>query len=403
MNFDFTTMPDRRGMDSIAADMNPNDFWTIPKGETKPGFDKVPMWIADMNFPTVPSVTRALERRISHPIYGYYVPSDDFYEAIIEWQRKTHGVEGLVKEHIGYENGVLGGVTSALRVLCEDGGKVLVHSPTYTGFTTQLTRNGYQAILSPLKKDVRGVWRMDFEDMERKIKEHHIRAALFCSPHNPSGRVWERWELERAMEIFERNDMYVISDEIWSDLTLFGHRHIPLQTVSDYARQRTVAFYSPSKTFNLAGLVGSYHIIYDTELRRRIRKYEALSHYNEMNVLFMHALIGAYCTEGRRWLAELKAVLEANIIYACGFIESRFPGVEVYRPEGTYILLIDCAEWCRKHRKTIEQVLEDGVGVGVIWREGGAFHVPDGIRLNLALPHDKLIEVFDRLEKHVFI
>ncbi len=403
MKFDFTTMPDRRGMDSIAVDMNPNDFWTLPKGETKPEFDKIPMWIADMNFPTAPSVTRALERRIQHPIYGYYVPSDDFYNTIIKWQHEVHGITDLTRECIGYENGVLGGLTSALHVLCEEGGTVLTHSPTYTGFTTQLTRNEYNTILSPLKKDAQGVWRMDYEDMENKIKEYHIRVVLFCSPHNPSGRVWERWELERAMEIFERNNMYIIADEIWSDLTLFGHKHISLQSISNYARKRTVAFYSPSKTFNLAGLVGSYHVIYDAELRQRIRHYEALSHYNEMNVLFMHALIGAYSTEGQQWMAELKSVLEDNITYACNFIEKHFTGVEAYRPEGTYILLIDCAEWCHKHGKTIEQVLEDGVKVGVIWRDGSAFHVPNGIRLNLAMPHDKLIEVFNRLEKYVFI
>lgn len=274
MDFDFTTMLDRRGMDSIAADMNENDFWSIPKGTTKPGFDKIPMWIADMNFPTAPSVTQALAERIQHPIYGYFVPSDEYYDAILWWQREVHGVEGLTREAVGYENGVLGGITSALRVLCSEGEPVLVHSPTYTGFTTQLERNGFRLVLSPLKQDADGIWRMDYEDMERKIRESHIHTALFCSPHNPTGRVWERWELEQAMEIFRANDVYVISDEIWADLALFGHRHIPLQSISEDARQRTIAFYSPSKTFNLAGLVGSYHIVYN----RYLRRYGSLSH-----------------------------------------------------------------------------------------------------------------------------
>ena len=171
MDFDFTTMLDRRGMDSIAADMNENDFWSIPKGITKPGFDKIPMWIADMNFPTAPSVTQALAERIQHPIYGYFVPSDEYYDAILWWQREVHGVEGLTREAVGYENGVLGGITSALRVLCSEGEPVLVHSPTYTGFTTQLERNGFRLVLSPLKQDADGIWRMDYEDMERKIRE----------------------------------------------------------------------------------------------------------------------------------------------------------------------------------------------------------------------------------------
>lgn len=402
MKFDFETMPDRRGKDSIAADMNENDFWPIPRGITKPGFDKIPMWIADMNFLTAPAVTEALIERIGHPVYGYFVPGDEYYDAIIRWQKQSHGVECLAQSDIGYENGVLGGVTSALRVLCSDGEPVLVHSPTYSGFTTQLERNGFRIVLSPLKQDEGGICRMDFADMESKIKKFQIHTALFCSPHNPSGRVWEQWELEKMIELFEANDVFVISDEIWSDLALFGNRHIPLQSVSDAARERTVAFYSPSKTFNLAGLVGSYHIIYNRYLRERIRQYESLSHYNEMNVLSMRALVGAYRTQGRLWMEELKRVLERNILYACDFIQTNFEGISFFRPQGTYILLLDCMEWCRKHGKTAEELQEAGIAVGVVWREGSAFHVPYGIRMNLALPYGKLAEAFERLKKYVF-
>ncbi len=402
MDHDLTTMPDRRGKDSIAADMDKNDFWTIPKGVTKPGFDQVPMWIADMNFPTCPTVMEALEERMKHPIFGYFVPSEEYYHAIIRWHKESFGTDDLSSECIGYENGVLGGVTSALYVLCGTGEPVLVHSPTYSGFTTQLKRNGFRIILSPLKMDRDGIWRMDFKDMEEKIKEYHIHTALFCSPHNPSGRAWERWELEQAMEIFRANDVYVISDEIWADLTLFGHKHIPTQSVSEDARDRTVALYSPSKTFNLAGLVGSYHIIYDPRLRDRIRRYSSLCHYNDMNVLSMRALMGAYQPASRPWLARLKQELERNVIYACDFIETRFPGIRVYRPQGTFVLLLDCEDWCKNHKRTIDEILENGVGVGVIWREGAVFHVPCGIRMNLALPHEKLVEVFSRLHQYVF-
>ena len=138
---------------------------------------------------------------------------------------------------------------------------------------------------------------MDFEDMEKKIVKNRIHAAVFCSPHNPCGRVWERWEIEKAMELYKKYDVFVISDEIWSDLILEGHKHIPTQSVSEDARNRTVAMYAPSKTFNLAGLVGSYHIIYNTWLRERVLKESSLSHYNAMNVLSMHALVGAYKPE----------------------------------------------------------------------------------------------------------
>ncbi|HIU10911.1 MAG TPA: aminotransferase class I/II-fold pyridoxal phosphate-dependent enzyme [Candidatus Avidehalobacter gallistercoris] len=402
MRYDFETMIDRRGMDSIAADMNENDFWTLPKGTVRAGFDKIPMWIADMNFPTAPAVSKALAERIAHPIYGYFVPRNEYYDAIIRWHQDSHGVTGLEKTHIGYENGVLGGITSALRVLCSEGESILVHSPTYTGFTTQLERNGFRLELSPLKKDGQGIWRMDFEDMERRIRENHIHTALFCSPHNPTGRVWERWELEQAMEIFQRNQVYVVCDEIWSDLVFSGGKHIPLQSISSEARERTIALYSPSKAFNLAGLLGSYHIIYNPWLRDRVKRYSSFSHYNDINVLSMHASIAAYSPEGRDWMEALKVVLERNAQYACDFFETRFPGVEVYRPQATFILLIDCETWCREHGTEFEVLLERGVSVGVIWRDGRAFHVPYGIRLNLALPFDKLQEALNRLERFVF-
>ena len=157
-----------------------------------------------------------------------------------------------------------------MSVLCSKGDAVLVHSPTYVGFTHTLTDNGYRIVHSQLKQDENGVWRMDFEDMERKLAEHKIHTAIFCSPHNPTGRVWERGEVEKAMEIYKKYDVTVISDEIWSDILLHGHKHIPTQSVSEEARERTIAFYAPSKTFNLAGLVGSYQIIYNRRLKDRM-------------------------------------------------------------------------------------------------------------------------------------
>lgn len=400
MAFDFTSMIDRSGHDSIAVDLQENDFWKLPEGDTKPGFDRIPMWIADMSFPTAPCVTEEILKRAAHPIYGYFVASDEYYESIIRWQEESFQVSGLRRENIGYENGVLGGITSALHVLATPGEPILVHSPTYTGFTTQLERNGYPAILSPLKTDPDGVLRMDFEDMERKLSDHKIHTALFCSPHNPSGRVWERWELEQAMELFKKYDVRVISDEIWSDLTLFGHRHIPTQSVSEDARMRTVAFYSPSKTFNLAGLVGSYHIVYDKRLSDQLKHYEALGHYNDMNVLSMHALIGAYSPEGREWMKGLKEVLEANIQTSYDFFNG-IDGVSLSKPQGTYVIVPDFREWCVSGGKSLEELLRAGVEVGVLWRDGRQFHIPYGIRIALGLPTAKLDEALERLRRYV--
>ena len=397
MKYDFTSILDRNGKDAIAAEHIP-----IPGAQVKEGFDRIPMWVADMNFPTVPTVVEAMMERVQHPAYGYFDPSEEYYASIIRWQEKRNGVTGLKPEHIGYENGVLGGVISALNVMCSKGDNVLLHSPTYIGFTMSLENNGYHIVHSPLIKDENGVWRMDFEDMEKKIVKNRIHAAVFCSPHNPCGRVWERWEIEKAMELYKKYDVFVISDEIWSDLILEGHKHIPTQSVSEDARNRTVAMYAPSKTFNLAGLVGSYHIIYNGWLRERVLKESSLSHYNAMNVLSMHALVGAYKPEGYEWLDELRQVLTGNVEFACRYIQDHFEGIEVSKPEGTYMLFLDCTKWCEKHGKTIDELQRAGVEVGVIWQDGRPFHGPCHIRMNLALPFSRVKEAFERLDRYVF-
>lgn len=401
MKYDFTSIMDRRGKDAIAIDGLGTRPGFAPE-RPKEGFDIIPMWVADMNFPTVPTIPETIIKRVEHPAYGYFDATDAYYDSIIRWHEEQNHVTGLEKECIGYENGVLGGVISALNVLCSKGDKVLIHTPTYIGFTMSLTNNGYDMVHSPLKKDEEGIWRMDYEDMEEKLKTEKIHAAIFCSPHNPCGRVWERWELEKAMELFKKYDVYVISDEIWSDLTLPNHQHIPTQSVSEDARMRTVALYAPSKTFNLAGLIGSYHIIYNSWLRDRVEKESSLCHYNDMNVLSMHALIGAYKEEGKEWLKELREVMEENITYACEFIKTEFKGVEVTKPEGTYMLFIDCEKWCKEQNVTIEEVEKKAWEVGVAVQDGRMFHGDYAIRMNLALPLSRVKEAFERLKTYVF-
>ena len=406
MKYDFTSLLDRTGRDALALDveaaLRSSSSPGMRAAKVREGFSVIPMWVADMNFPTVPTIQQAVIRRMEHPAFGYFQPSPEYYASILRWQEARNGVTGLHAEHIGYENGVLGGVISALNVFCSKGDKVLVHSPTYIGFTHSLTNNGYHIVHSPLRQDEHHVWRMDFADMEEKLRTQKIHAAVFCSPHNPTGRVWERWELEQAMELFRKYGVYVISDEIWSDLTLEGYRHIPTQSVSDDARQRTVALYAPSKTFNLAGLVGSYHIIYNPWIRDRVEKESSLSHYNSMNVLSMHALIGAYQQEGQVWLDELRQVLTENVRWACDYIGRHIPGVQVSRPQGTYMLFLDCTRWCAQHGRTIDQLQAAGVEVGVLWQDGRAFHGPCHIRMNLALPRARVEEAFRRLDRYVF-
>ncbi len=193
MTYDFTSIMDRHGKDSIAVDALGKMPGMAPE-PPKEGLDAIPMWVADMNFPTVPSIPEAIIERAKHPAYGYFSPTDEYFDSIIRWQTIRNDVVGLTRESIGYENGVLGGVVSAITAFAAPGDAVLLHSPTYIGFTSCIENNGYHIVHSPLKLDEQGIWRMDFEDMDRKIKENNIHVAVFCSPHNPCGRVWERWE-----------------------------------------------------------------------------------------------------------------------------------------------------------------------------------------------------------------
>lgn len=404
MKYDFTSIIDRNGKDAIAVELLGAGGSAPDK--PKDGFDAIPMWVADMNFPAPSCITDAIIKRANHPTFGYFHPRKEYFDAIINWQKNHNGV--IVEEkNIGYENGVLGGVVSAINVFCSKGDNVLVHSPTYIGFTHCMKNAGYNLIHSELKKDSDGVWRMDFSDMEKKIVEGKIHAAIFCSPHNPCGRVWEKWEIEKVMELFKKHDVFVVSDEIWSDLIMAGHKHIPTQSISDDAKNRTVAFYAPSKTFNLAGLVGSYRIAYNKWIIDRIEKEQSLSHYNNMNVLSMHALIGAFSKDGEEWLSELLQVLGENINYACDFINENFnknfSGVEVFKPQGTYMLFLDCTKYCERTGKNIGEIIKAGWDVGVAWQDGRAFNGNCHIRMNLAVPHSRVQEAFERLKKYVFV
>ena len=400
MRFDFTSIMDRHGMDAIAVD-GVGSGGSAPEPPA-PGFDFIPMWVADMNFPVMPGIQEAIATRLAHPAFGYFSPREEYLRAIVGWQRDRNGADELAPEHIGYENGVLGGVLSAVSALAAPGDAVLVHSPTYIGFTHALERAGFRIELSPLVRDAAGTYRMDYDDMDRRLASTRAHVAILCSPHNPTGRVWERAELERAMEVYAAHGCMVVSDEIWSDIVRPGLAHTPTQLVGADARERTVALYAPSKTFNLAGLVGSYHVIYNPHLRDLVRSRAAKSHYNEMNVLSMHALIGAYCDEGERWLEELRVVLTANVDAAMAYFEG-VDGVEVARPQGTYMLFLDCERWCVDHGVAMDELIRRGWDVGVAWQDGRKFGGTHTLRVNLALPRERVDEALRRMAEHVFV
>lgn len=399
MRFDFESVIDRRGSGALAI-----DGLGMPGGfaptSPKEGFDAIPMWVADMSFPAPACITDAIVRRTGHPLFGYFLTSDAYFDAIIGWHARRKGVTDLAREHIGYENGVLGGVASAVGAFCAPGDKVLLHSPTYVGFTGTINHMGRTIVHSPLVRDEAGTWRMDFDNMGRLLRDEGIHLAVFCSPFNPCGRVWERWEIERAMDLYERYECVVISDEIWSDLVLPGHMHVPTQQVSAWAHENTIALYAPSKTFSLAGLIGSYHVTYNKRLRDRMGSVATATHYNAMNVLSQEALVGAYSDEGGAWVDGLLQVIDHNVDVACGFFGD-IEGVSLMRPEGTYMLFVDFAGWLEAHGGTLVELEQACWDVGVGVQDGAMFHGPTHLRMNLALPTSRLEEALSRLEEYV--
>ena len=395
MNYDFTTILNREGHDALALDSMP-----IQGAELKEGFTKIPMWVADMNFPVFPEIQKAISKRLQEPHFGYFELPQAYYDSIIRWQKDRHQMD-VKKEQIGYENGVLGCVSSVLQTFTKENDPILVHSPTYIGFTKTLNNNQRTIIHSPLILDENQIWRMDYEDMDKKIKQYHIKVCIFCSPHNPTGRVWEKEEIEKALEVYRNNDCIVISDEIWSDLILPGYTHIPTALVNEDAKQRTVSIFAPSKTFNLAGLVGSYHVIFNQNMRQEILKTEARSHYNSPNILSVHALIGAYSQQGEQWVDELCSVLETNIDFALDALKKMAPEIQISRPQGTYMLYLDCTEWIKNHSIDMDTLLRKGIEVGVLWQDGRPFQKENTIRMNLALPTQKVKVAFERLQTYV--
>ena len=419
--YNFTDIIDRHGKDSLAVD----GFGLKPDMSPNPpqeGFNAIPMWVADMNFATCPSIVQAMTKRAAHPLFGYFSPSEEYFNAVINWHTEHKKAVDLAPEHIVYQNGVLGGAVSALRALAGPGDPILINSPTYIGFTHVFENAGYRIVHSPLVRKSEsasidnvasspaasssspagaGRLRLDLADMEQKIIDNQIHVAVFCNPHNPCGRVWTAEEMAAACEVFARHDVWVIADEIWSDIILDG-THTPFQSVSEWAREHTVGLYAPSKTFNLAGLVGAYAIIYNDWLRDRVMAESSKSGYNSMNVLWQHAVIGAYTPDGAEWVRELREVIRENVGYAVSHIRAHYPGVKVDQPEGTYMLLLDCEEYCTTNGVSLDELRDGGWRVGVDWQDGRPFHAPYGLRMNLALPLELVKEAFARLDEHVF-
>ena len=386
MVYDFDTVIDRLSTSSSK--------WSYRKQRTGVE-DVLPMWVADMDFASPPEVVEAIKARAAHPLYGYTTRTDGYYEGLINWMKKRNGWIGIQRDWILFSPGVVPGFNIAVQAYSHPGDKVIIQPPVYYPFKNAILNNGRQIVENPLKI-VDGNYVMNYEDLKKKI-DGRTKMIIFCSPHNPVGRVWKRDELKQLVEICEEKDILIISDEIHSDLILGKTKHTCTATLSEDALQRTVTLTAPNKTFNIAGLQNADAIIPNKKLNDAFKIVTQNTSISNPNIFGMVAQDAAYA-KGEPWLEELLKYLKANLAYFEDFIKKRIPGLKVYPLEGTYLAWVDCTslgmddatlhDWMLKKAKLW---LDDGVIFG---SEGSKF-----MRFNIACPKMVLKEALERLEK----
>ena len=295
----------------------------------------LPMWVADMDFRTAPAIVEALQKRVSHGIFGYTRVPDAYYDAVIDWFGRRHGWK-IRRERMIYTSGVVPALSAIIKALTVPGDKVVVQTPVYNCFFSSIRNNGCTLVSNPLVR-VEDTWKMDFEDLEQKVSDPKVKLFLLCNPHNPAGRVWTQEELTRMGEICFRHDVMIISDEIHCELVFPEYRYIPFASISEEFAARSVTCISPSKAFNMAGLQIANIVAPDEEVRRKIDKAININEVCDVNPFGVLATIAAY-NEGEEWLVQLLDYLKGNYLWMRDFCRKYLPQFPVSRLEGTYLL-----------------------------------------------------------------
>ncbi|MDR1678405.1 MAG: pyridoxal phosphate-dependent aminotransferase [Prevotellaceae bacterium] len=381
MNPDFDTLINRNGTNSVKYD------FAREKGKPQ---GLLPMWVADMDFTAPPEVLADIQQAVSHGIFGYSEPKEDYYNAVIEWFSTRFNFQ--VKQHeIVKSPGLVYGLAQAVRAFTAPNDAVMIQTPVYYPFYSVITDNNRLVIKNPLVYQ-NGRYGIDFEDFERKIANESVKLFILCSPHNPVGRVWTREELERMNDICVKYGVIVVSDEIHCDFVWNGHTHTCFGTINENAVIAT----APSKTFNLAGLQVSNIFVKNEDLRNKLQAEIGRSGYHQLNTLGIIACQSAY-TKGGAWLDELKAYLTENIRLVQEFLEKRLPKIKLVEPQAMYLLWLDFSEY-----GLTQTELDRRIEKAKLWLNGGTMFGAEGKgfqRINIACPKSVVLEALERLEK----
>lgn len=355
----------------------------------------IPMWVADMDFPVAPAIQEAICRRAQHPVFGYTYIQDNYYDAIISWFQRRHQWI-IAREHILYTIGVVPAMSVAIKALTMPGEKVLILSPDYNCFFSSIKNNGCEVSECVLRlSDTENRFVVDWADFEQKCADEKCTVFLLCNPHNPTGRVWTREELQHMADVCHQHHVRIVSDEIHCELVMPGHQFCPMGVVDPTA----VILNSPSKSFNIAGLQVANIICTDATTRRRLDRAININEVCDLNPFGPVALMAAY-NESEQWIDELNQYLWKNYTILHDFIEEKIPQWKVMPLEGTYLVWVDCSSACGDSVTTYCEHIKQKCKV---WLNPGTMYGPTSgegyLRINIACPQSTLLEALNRLTR----
>lgn len=380
----------KHNFDLVPSRWNTNSY----KYDSAPNQEIIPLWVADMDFPTAPVVQEAILKRAQHPIFGYVKVPESFYQSTMNWFARRHGWT-IPRDAFIYTSGVVPAISAIIQGICKPGDKVLVQTPVYNCFFSSIRNSGCERVDSPLIYED-GTYHIDFEDFEQKASDPGVKVFLMCNPHNPAGRVWTREELTRLGEICLKHQVFVISDEIHCELVMPGYKYTPFASLSQEFMQNSAVCISPSKSFNIAGLQIANIIIADTEIQKKVDKAININEVCDVNPFGVEALQAAYTPEGEEWLMQLNDYIAGNYEYLCAFFQQELPQFPVTKLEGTYLAWIDVRSLNESSEQLEERLMEEQK----VWINAGSMYGTEGfIRINLACPRATLEEGLKRLRK----